>query len=219
MEAGWDDLRTAVGNTDFLPTVRVFTGVDGKSRIKARFGRITDSGLVLTKNGKPLSIDRSEVHSIRLVPRKASTRKHRNAAAIAAAPIGFGASYGLVLLTCSISNRCVDGAPVGSSRDCLPSGNRRRRRTLPRLSAGTKGRPWISRFRTEELTYHSGWSTDSGRVCAGSAYYVWRGSRGRLYEPPLNLDLLLDLPRGPNCGLDPPDPDWASYWAKQYRAD
>lgn len=109
VEAGWDDLRTAIGNTDFLPTVRVWTGVDGKSKIKAKFGRITDSGLVLTKNGKALSIDRSEVHSIRLVPRKASTRKHRNAAAIAAAPIGFGASYGFVFLTCSISNRCVDG--------------------------------------------------------------------------------------------------------------
>ena len=109
VEAGWDDLRTAIGNTDFLPTVRVWTGVDGKSKIKARFGRITDSGLVLTKNGKALSIDRSEVHSIRLVPRKASTRKHRNAAAIAAAPIGFGASYGFMFLTCATARKCLDG--------------------------------------------------------------------------------------------------------------
>ena len=108
VEAGWDDLRTAIGNTDFLPTVRVFTGADGETRIKARIGRITDSGLVLTKNGKPLSIDRSEVHSIRLVPRKATTRKHRQAAAIGAAPVAIGASYGFLGLSCGVWNRCFD---------------------------------------------------------------------------------------------------------------
>lgn len=108
VEAGWDEMRSSVNPGDFLPVVRVFTGADGSTRVKARLGRITQSGLELTKNGRPLSIPKGEVHSIRLVPRKATTRKHRQAAAIAAAPVGIGACYGFLVLSCGVWNRCVD---------------------------------------------------------------------------------------------------------------
>ena len=108
VEAGWDEMRSSVNPADFLPVVRVFTGANGSTKVKAKLGRITESGLELAKNGRPLSIPRGEVHSIRLVPRKATTRKHRQAAAIAAAPVSIGASLGLVTLTCWGWNRCFD---------------------------------------------------------------------------------------------------------------
>ena len=150
VEAGWDDLRTAIGNTDFLPTVRAFTGVDGKNQ---------NQGKVWQNHGlRPCS------HQEWQTP---FDRQERTPFDSSGATQGFHTQASQRRCHCRCSNwfRCqlriyvsdlrnrekVSGWPVESSPDCLPIGSRSRRRTLPRLSAGKKGRPWISRFRTEEL--------------------------------------------------------------------
>ena len=109
VEMGWDDMRTAVNHSDFLPNARVRTGPDGSSQVKGRLGRITESGLTIVRNRRPTFFDRDEVHSVRLVPRKASTRRHRQAAAIAAPLIGAGACSGFLVLTCWTANACMEG--------------------------------------------------------------------------------------------------------------
>ena len=113
LHQGWDEMRATVAAKEYLPKVRVQTGDQPKDRIHGTLVEITDSGIDLARKHKRMLISRNEVHSTRLVPRKAETRKNRDRAILAAVPAGCGSFFGSLLLTALLTGGIPEGGYDG----------------------------------------------------------------------------------------------------------
>ncbi len=108
VQIAWDDLRTVVAHAEFLPKTRVWTGADGRNRVRGRLIEVNATGLTIERKDAGQFIQQSEVHSIRLVPRRPGMRRNRTIAAILAVPIGVGSLLGALMLTCPTMDVCLD---------------------------------------------------------------------------------------------------------------
>ena len=96
--ASWDKARTTLARPDFLPKVRIFRKSATPKAVKGRLLGTTSAGVRLAREGSEMFVGREEIHSIRLVPRKASTHRHRTLALAGGIPAGIGAAFGTVIL-------------------------------------------------------------------------------------------------------------------------
>lgn len=108
----WDEVSTAIAHEDFFPKVRVQRRA-APDWIKARLLEVTDTGLRLAVKNRETFVGRSEIRSFRLFPRKASHRRNREIAVIAAAPVALGAMLGTWAVICSTRACSESGGGVG----------------------------------------------------------------------------------------------------------
>ena len=114
VRADWREASTMLAQTDFRPKLRI--QLKSNKVIKGSVCRITDAGLRLERNGAEVLIERAEIHSIRLVPRRAGSRRNRVLALAGGVPAGLGAALGLWHVGCAIAGGCGEPPhPVGSA--------------------------------------------------------------------------------------------------------
>ena len=76
LHLGWNDMRAVASHAELSPRVVVWTGTSGRKRVKGYLTEITEAGITLGKPGstsrrtKRRFVSRSEVHTVRLMPRK-----------------------------------------------------------------------------------------------------------------------------------------------------
>ena len=97
---------------DFLPKLQILL----KSKKNGHLSRTTAAGLTLERDGKAILIERTEIHSIRLVHRKACGHMHRVLALAGGVPAGLGAALGSWHIGCNVAGGCGEPPhPVGSA--------------------------------------------------------------------------------------------------------
>ena len=111
MELSWDEMQATVNDGDFFHKVQVQTSTDPRSRVKGLLTAITETDIAIRNQRGPVILGRSNVHSIRLVPRKTVNRKNRNRAAILAVPVGIGTTFGTWLGGCLAVGGCPESTP------------------------------------------------------------------------------------------------------------
>ena len=85
--------------------------------MKGHVSGTTAAGLTLERNGTVTLIERTAIHSIRLVPRKArGHHRHRVLALAGGVPSGLGAALGSWYIGCNVAGGCGEPShPVGSA--------------------------------------------------------------------------------------------------------
>lgn len=94
----WDEFRTVIGHGNYRQKVIVQTGDYGRHRNKGRLASVTETGVVLQVRKSQTVIDRSDVHSIQMLPRMGLPGKWRTWAAIGMFPlwlVGFHVGLGI----------------------------------------------------------------------------------------------------------------------------
>ena len=90
----WHEVQVVVTQAAFLPRIRIWTKVHGQQPIRGQLLEVTGTGLRIARGKAETFLPRDRVHSFRLFPRKATQRRNRTVAAIAAVPVGFGTFLG-----------------------------------------------------------------------------------------------------------------------------
>lgn len=98
IQVGWDAARAIQTHGDFRGGVRIW--LKSGQRLKGSITGFDQSGLALRREGIEVRIARKDVRSIRFVPRRAATRKHRILAIVGGIPVGIAAGLGVVALCC-----------------------------------------------------------------------------------------------------------------------
>ena len=99
---GWNEARTTMSHADLFRRIRVWKKADRSRPVKGMLLAATDTGLRLARGKSEVFIDRGEIHSLRLFPRKARGRKNRNIATVAAVPAAFGTLLGVWAVSCRL---------------------------------------------------------------------------------------------------------------------
>ena len=83
----WEEFQGMTEHLKFRRKVTVFTGKDGRDRIRMRLERVSASGITLSKNSLRTLAKREDVHSVRISPRYGNPLKWRLIASAAAFPL------------------------------------------------------------------------------------------------------------------------------------
>ena len=114
VKAGWKETRTTLAQPDFRLKLQI--QLKSNKKMKGVVSGITSAGLRLERNGSETFIERTEIHSIRLVPRKASSHRNRVLALVGGVPAGLGAALGTWHVGCAVVGGCGKPPdPVGSA--------------------------------------------------------------------------------------------------------
>ena len=114
VKAGWKETRTTLAQPDFRLKLRI--QLKSNKKMKGIVTETTSSGLRLERNGSETFIQRTEIHSIRLVPRKASSHRNRVLALAGGIPAGLGVALGTWHVGCGVAGGCGEPPdPVGSA--------------------------------------------------------------------------------------------------------
>ena len=92
LSVDWDQAREIWEHGDFRQSVKV--GLRASKQVRGTLAEITASGLRVQKRRSETVIPRDQIHTIRLVPRRASTWNKRLIAIGGGIPVGFLASFG-----------------------------------------------------------------------------------------------------------------------------
>lgn len=92
VRAGWRETSTMLAQPDFRP--KLWTQLKSNKKMKGHVSGTTAAGLTLERNGRAILIDRTAIHSIRLVPRKNRGHRHRVLALAGGVPARLGAALG-----------------------------------------------------------------------------------------------------------------------------
>ena len=114
VRAGWKETSTMLAQPDFRPKFQI--QLKSNKKMKGHVSGTTSAGLTLERNGTAILIERTAIHSIRLVPRKARGRRNRVLALVGGVPAGLGAALGSWYIGCSVAGGCGEPPhPVGSA--------------------------------------------------------------------------------------------------------
>ena len=114
LRAGWRETSTMLAQPDFRPKLQI--QLKSNKKMKGLVSGTTAAGLTLERNGRAILIDRTAIHSIRLVPRKNRGHRHRVLALAAGVPAGLGAALGSWYIGCNVAGGCEEPPhPVGSA--------------------------------------------------------------------------------------------------------
>lgn len=111
MLSDWDEARSVMAHGDFLSKVRVWKKTGKQMQVKGRLLEVTSTGLRIALYRSETFIGQDELHWIRLVPRKGSSRRNRNLAAAFAAPAGIGACIVTYVFGCLAVGGCKESGP------------------------------------------------------------------------------------------------------------
>ena len=114
VRACWRQTSEMLAHPDFRPKLRI--QLKSTKKMKGSVSGTTATGLRLKRNGAETHIERTEIHSIRLVPRKARGHRNRVLALVGGVPAGLGAALGSWYVGCTVVGGCGEPPhPVGSA--------------------------------------------------------------------------------------------------------
>lgn len=114
VRAGWEETSAILAQPDYRPTLQI--RLKSNKKLKGAVSGTTATGLTFERRGAETLIERTEIHSIKLVPRKASGHRNRVLALAGGIPAGLGASLGAWNIGCSIVGGCEEPPnPVGAA--------------------------------------------------------------------------------------------------------
>ena len=114
VRAGWTETRRMLARPDFRPKLQI--QLKSTKKVRGSLSGTSATGLRLERNGSDTLIERTEIHSIRLVPRKARGHRNRVLALVGGVPAGLGAALGSWYVGCTIVGGCGEPPhPVGSA--------------------------------------------------------------------------------------------------------
>lgn len=114
VKAGWKETRSTLAQPDFRLKLQI--QLKSNRKMKGVVTGTTSAGLRLERKGSETFIERTEIHSIRLVPRKASSRRNRVLALAGGVPAGLGVALGTWHVGCAVAGGCGEPPdPVGSA--------------------------------------------------------------------------------------------------------
>ena len=114
VRAGWKETSAMLAQPDFRPRLRI--QLKSNKKMNGAVSGTTTAGLRLEQKGAETFIERTEIHSIKLVPRKASGHRNRVLALAGGVPAGLGAGLGAWHVGCTFVGGCGEPPdPVGSA--------------------------------------------------------------------------------------------------------
>ncbi len=149
----WNELQTVAGSANFRSKVTVRTGPAGKSRKRGSLERIDETGIVLRKRSGRITVQRTDVHSVRLGRKRGNSYVWRTIAVAGSFPLWLiGLSVGLAIPGGIPEGRWwkMDRTPQGvASSIALPAAvywlahraDRKRRDIVVTLKRGTEVQP------------------------------------------------------------------------------
>ena len=112
--ARWKETRALLAQPDYRPSLQI--QLKSNKKMKGTVSGTTAAGLKLKRRGSETFIERTQVHSIKLVPRKASGHRNRILALVGGVPAGLGAGLGVWRVGCAAVGGCGDPAnPIGAA--------------------------------------------------------------------------------------------------------
>ena len=114
VRAGWRETCAILAQPEFRPNLQI--QLKSNQRMKGHVSGTTAAGLTLERNGTATLIERTAIHSIRLIPRKPRGHRYRMLALAGGVPAGLGAALGFWHIGCSVAGGCDDPPhPAGSA--------------------------------------------------------------------------------------------------------
>ena len=114
LRAGWRETRSILAQPEFRPKLQI--QLKSNKKMKGRVSGTTSAGLTLERNGEAILIERTKIHSVRLVPRKARGHRYRMLALAGGVPAGLGAALGSWHIGCNVAGGCEEPPhPAGSA--------------------------------------------------------------------------------------------------------
>ena len=112
--ARWKETRALLAQPDYRPALQI--QLKSSNKMKGTVSGTTTAGLRLKRKGAETFIERTQIHSIKLVPRKASGHRNRTLALVGGVPAGLGAGLGVWRIGCAAVGGCGDPPnPIGAA--------------------------------------------------------------------------------------------------------
>jgi len=112
--ARWKETRALLAQPDYRPSLQI--QLKSSKNMKGTVSGTTTAGLKLKRRGSETFIERTQIRSIKLVPRKASGHRNRILALVGGVPAGLGAGLGVWRAGCAAVGGCGDPAnPIGAA--------------------------------------------------------------------------------------------------------
>lgn len=112
--ARWKEASALLAQPDYRPSLQI--QLKSSKNMKGTVSGTTTAGLKLKRKGSETFIERTQIRSIKLVPRKASGHRNRILALVGGVPAGLGAGLGVWRVGCATVGGCGDPPnPIGAA--------------------------------------------------------------------------------------------------------
>ena len=102
--ASWKETRVLLTQRSYRPSLQI--QLKSNKKMKGTVSGTTAVGLKLKRKGAETFIERAQIRSIKLVPRKASGRRNRILALVGGVPAGLGAGLAVWRIGCAVVGGC-----------------------------------------------------------------------------------------------------------------
>lgn len=114
VRARWEETRALLTQPDYRPSLQI--QLKSNKKMSGTVSGTTTAGLKLKRRGSETFIERTQIRSIKLVPRKASGHRNRMLALVGGVPAGLGAGLGVWRVGCAAVGGCGDPPnPIGAA--------------------------------------------------------------------------------------------------------
>ncbi len=114
VNAGWKETSAMLAQPDYRRTLQI--QLKSNKKMKGSVSGTTATGIKFERKGVETFIERTEIYSIKLVPRKASGTRNRALALAGGVPAGLGAGLGAWHIGCAVVGGCGEPPnPVGAA--------------------------------------------------------------------------------------------------------
>lgn len=112
--ARWKETSALLAKPGYRPSLQI--QLKSNKKMKGTVSGTTTAGLKLKRKGAETFVERTQIHSIRLVPRKPSGRRNRILALVGGVPAGLGAGLGVWRVGCAVVGGCGEPPnPIGAA--------------------------------------------------------------------------------------------------------
>ena len=114
VRAGWKETSAMLARPDYRPTVQI--RLKSNRKMKGAVSETTVAGLRIQRKGAETFVERTEIRSVKLVPRKAGGHRNRALALAGGVPAGLGAGLGAWHIGCAVVGGCEEPPnPLGAA--------------------------------------------------------------------------------------------------------
>lgn len=112
--ASWKETSALLAQPVYRPSLQI--QLKSNKKMKGTVSGTTTAGLKLKRKGSETFIERTQIRSIKLVPRKTSGRRNRILALVGGVPAGLGAGLGVWRVGCAVVGGCGEPPnPIGAA--------------------------------------------------------------------------------------------------------
>ncbi len=114
VRARWQETRVLLAQPDYRPSLQI--QLKSNKKMKGTVSGTTAAGLKLKRKGAETFVERTQIRSIKLVPRNASGHRNRVLALVGGIPAGLGAGLGVWRIGCAVVGGCGKPPnPIGAA--------------------------------------------------------------------------------------------------------